>query len=261
MDYLGDKTFDELGLIFLRDYYHPIAPDTRDRSVEIPGRHGAYDFGADLSVRNISIPCAIKGDDRTALQQTVRALVKHLFDSNGKPKTMQLILDDEPDKMYMVRFSGGLPIERIVNIGKFTLPLTAFDPYAYHTVSTEEITMDSDASVMSEVLLDSVYSFNVTAPQTLEVHNFSYYRTYPTIEIIGAFTSLTLSANGKSFSFGQQTNKKIVVGEYTTTINGVNSLSAMTGDSLEFVEGFNDVVITGSNINVIITFKFKPKYL
>jgi phage-related protein len=258
---LDGKRPEELGLKLLQEHQHPALPETRDRSVEIPGKHGAYDFGADLGVRPFELPFLVNQFEKVDVQQKVREFTRLLVNPNGRPKTVELIFDYEPDKSYSVRYTGSLPIDRLVRMGEFVLPLTAFDPYAYHTTSTEDIIMDSDTSVMSEVLLDSVYSFNIASPQTLEVHNFSYYNTFPTIEIKGSFTSLTLSANGKSFSFGSQTDKTIEVSEFETKINGVNSLSAMTGESLEFIEGFNDVVITGSNINATITFKFKPRYL
>jgi phage-related protein len=258
---LDGKRPEELGLKLLQEHQHPALPETRDRSVEIPGKHGAYDFGADLGVRPFELPFLVNQFEKVDVQQKVREFTRLLVSPNGRPKTVELIFDYEPDKAYTVRYTGSLPIDRLVRMGEFVLPLTAFDPYAYHTTSTEDIIMDSDTSVMSEVLLDSVYSFNVASPQTLEVHNFSYYNTYPTIEIKGSFTSLTLSSNGKSFSFGPQSNKTIEVSQFETKIDGVNSLSAMTGESLEFIEGFNDVVITGSNINATITFKFKPRYL
>jgi phage-related protein len=258
---LDGKTAEELGLIVLAGSQEPVLPSTRDRVVTIPGRHGAYDFGGELDVRDFEIKCVLKSQSTLEeTQRKVREITSLLVEGNGRPRTVSLRYDYEPDKEYSVRYSGSLAIERIIRMGKFTLPMTAFDPYAYHTTSTEEIVMDSDTSVMSDVLLDAEYSFNVTSPQTLKVHNFSYYNIYPTIEIKGSFTSLTLSANGKSFSFGSQSGT-IEVSQYETKIDGVNSLSAMTGDSLEFVEGFNNVVITGSGINATITFKFKPKYL
>lgn len=252
----------DLGLHLLADSSEPVLPETRDVSLTIPGRHGAYVFDSYFEPRTFFPRILIPSQaDLTEVQQITRNISTMLLDAKGKPKDVTLVYDYEPDKKYIARFNGYIAIDRIAKTGIFPIPFTAYDPFAYHTVSTEDINLDSDTSVLSDVLLDSVYSFNVTAPQTLKVHNFSYYNTYPTIEITGSFTSLTLSANGKSFSFGSQTNKTIEVSEFETKMNGVNSLSAMTGDSLELLEGINNVIITGSNINVTITFKFKPKYM
>jgi phage-related protein len=257
---LDGKRPEELGLKLLQEHQHPALPETRDRSVEIPGKHGAYDFGADLGVRPFELPFLVNQFEKVDVQQKVREFTRLLVNPNGRPKTVELIFDYEPDKAYTVRYTGSLPIDRLVRMGEFVLPLTAFEPYAYHTTSTEDIIMDSDTSVMSDVLLDSDYIFHVMGSQTIEVHNFSYYNTYPTIEIKGSFTSLTLSANGKSFSFGSQSGT-IEVEEFVTRINGVNSLSAMTGTAIELYEGYNIVSVSGTGLNVTITFKFKPKYL
>jgi predicted phage tail component-like protein len=252
----------DLGLHLLADSSEPMLPDTREVKLTIPGKHGAYVFDSYFEPRTFFPRILIPSQaDLTEVQQITRQISTMLLDAKGKPKDVTLIYDYEPDKHYIARFNGYIAIDRIAKTGIFPIPFTAYDPYSYHTISTEKITMDSDTSILSDVLLDSVYSFNVTAPQTLSVHNFSYYNIYPTIEIKGSFTSLTLSVNGKSFSFGSQTNKTINVSEFETKINGMNSLSAMTGESLEFIEGFNNVVVSGSNINVTITFKFKPKYL
>jgi phage-related protein len=252
----------DLGLHLLADSNEPMLPNTRDISLSIPGRHGEYTFDSYLEARTlfpvILIPSQV---DLNEVQRITREVSKLILDPYGKPKEVTLIYDYEPDKCYKAKFSGYIAIDRIAKTGRFPIPFKASDPYAYHTVSTDEITMDSDTSILSDVLLDSVYSFHVTSPQTLSVHNFSYYNTYPTIEIVGSFTSLTLSANGKSFSFGSQTNKTIDISEFETKINSLNNLSAMAGDPLEFVEGFNDVVVSGTGLNVKITFKFKPRYL
>lgn len=137
---LGDKTAAELGLRLLEDNDDPILPPTRDYTMNIPGKHGAWDFGADLEPKQFMLPCAFVADGTTyerpserELQRYVRKLSTHLLDRYGCPKTLKLIMHREPDKFYYVRYSGSLSIERILyqSVGFFTLPLTAFDPYAY----------------------------------------------------------------------------------------------------------------------------------
>jgi predicted phage tail component-like protein len=128
---LGGKTFSELGLILLRTTEIPILPSTTDRMVQIPGRAGAYDFGSDIGPRQFNLECAIKATTtRQELVEKARALAVHLLD-DGKPKTMELIFDDEPDRYYNVRYSGRILMEKIASIGRFTLPLIASDPFAY----------------------------------------------------------------------------------------------------------------------------------
>ncbi len=108
----------------------PILPPTRDRLVEIPGRNGAYDFGADLGPRRISIPCAFLYAGTVAVLNThAKALAAFLLD-NGKPAALELIFESDKTIYYDVRYSGSLDLTRIVFDGLFDLNLIAVDPYA-----------------------------------------------------------------------------------------------------------------------------------
>ena len=129
---LGEKTASALGLELIQGTQRRILPDTRDVVLTIPGRPGAYDFGAEFGVRLFELECLLHGATTSEqLQARVRDLAAHLIGKDGRPRVLRLIFDDEPDKYYNVRFAGSLPVEQIVSIGRFTLPLVAYDPYAY----------------------------------------------------------------------------------------------------------------------------------
>jgi predicted phage tail component-like protein len=127
---LGGKTAKELGIIMLRSSQRPVLPGTVDRTLAIPGRHGAWDFGADLAARRFDLECALIADDVASREAAISALAAHLVDSTGRPRELDLIFDNVPDRKYRVRYSGTLPIDRLANTGRFTLPLVAFDPFA-----------------------------------------------------------------------------------------------------------------------------------
>ena len=134
---LGGKTAKELGIIMLRSSQRPVLPGTIDRTVAIPGRHGSWDFGADLAARRFDLECALIADDVASREAAISALAAHLVDSTGRPRELDLIFDSVPDRKYRVRYSGTLPIDRLANTGRFTLPLVAFDPFA--TGLTEQL--------------------------------------------------------------------------------------------------------------------------
>lgn len=163
---LGGKTATELNIRILRGTQEPITAATRDRTLEIPGRHGAYDFGADLSVRTFALECAILADSSTDLQTKIRALAAHLMDMQGRPRTLELVFDVEPDRHYNVRYSGNLPVERIAALGLFTLPLTAFDPFAYGAEQEKEQLVETSPEVIA---VES--SGNVETPPVIILEN------------------------------------------------------------------------------------------
>lgn len=129
---LGGKRAEELGLLYLkRETEKLLLPGTRDKTVSVPGRHGVYDFGADLDARTFTLVCAIVAKTSAELEAVARILSGHLLYSNGSPKLLSLVFDEEPDREYFVRYSGSTAIRRIIMSGKLTLPLLAADPHAY----------------------------------------------------------------------------------------------------------------------------------
>ena len=128
---LGGRTATDLGLRLKHTSERPILPATVDRTISIAGRNGLLDFGADVGAREFNLECGMIYNNHIELQTAVSKLAAYLHDPYGRPKTMKLILDSQPERYYNVRYSGSLPIDRIAGFGEFTLPLIGFDPYAY----------------------------------------------------------------------------------------------------------------------------------
>ncbi|HFR4182769.1 TPA: distal tail protein Dit [Bacillus cereus] len=265
---IDGKHISELNLQLLRDHQNPAAPSTRDNVMTIPGMHGAYDFGASLGVREFNLPVHLKlKDEYETLSSAIRKVMAVFIDPYGKPKTVKLIFDYEPDKYYMVRYSGNIPINRLFSMGKFELPLTAYDPHAYSVVaSTEDVYWGDDIPFMSDIpfgIGDSSYA--ITTPQTINIDNFGSQVLRPIIEISGTATSLTLIVKGESFSLGTFTNSSFLIDaeRYAAMKNGQNFLFQLQGnlEKLEFMPGANSIQIGGSNLNINIAFKYRAKYI
>lgn len=265
---IDGKHISELNLQLLRDHQNPATPSTRDNVMTIPGMHGAYDFGASLGVREFNLPVHLKlKDEYETLSTAIRKVMAVFIDPYGKPKTVKLIFDYEPDKYYMVRYSGNIPINRLFSMGKFELPLTAYDPHAYSIVdSTEDVLWGDDIPFMSDITFGiGANSYTVTTPQTLNIDNFGSQVVRPIVEITGSATSLTLTIKGESFSIGTFTNSTILIDaeRYAAMKNGQNFLFQLQGnlEKLEFMPGANAIQIGGSNLNINIAFKYRAKYI
>ncbi|PEW74000.1 phage tail protein [Bacillus thuringiensis] len=264
---IDGKHISELNLQLLRDHQNPAAPSTRDSVMAIPGMHGAYDFGASLGVREFNLPVHLKlKDEYETLSSAIRKVMAVFIDPYGKPKTVKLIFDYEPDKYYMARYSGSIPINRLFSMGKFELPLTAYDPHAYSIAETDDITFDSDIPFESDITFDiGDYGFAINTPQNINIDNFGSLVARPVIEISGTATNLTLTLNSESFLFGSFSNASFLIDaeRYAAMKNGQNFLFELKGnmERLELLPGTNAVNITGSNLNINISFKLKAKYM
>lgn len=244
----------------------PALPTMRNMGVTVPGRHGAYDFGAYFEPREFALNCVFKRQSYTDLKAQIREINRLFVDQFGRPKTVRLRFGDEVDKYYNARIAQGVAVDRIAERGFFTLGLTAFDPYAYSTVTADEILWGSEVVTFEWRYLLGMDGagggMRITRPQIIEMY-VQGEALRPVIEISGSASALTISANGKSFKLPSFTNTKwIIDGEnYTVTRNGALDLAAMNGDFLELLHGDNNVVISGSGLNFDLTIKYRDKYL
>ncbi|WP_242309239.1 phage tail family protein [Bacillus cereus group sp. BfR-BA-01524] len=265
---IDGKSLNQLGVALLPGFQHPAAPPIRDYTVSIPGRPGAYYFGSDIDPLQFNLPLIIKPqEDRHKLAVAIRKMVAAFIDPYGKPKEVKLIYDYEPDKYYLVRYSGSIPIDRYFRMGKFELPLTAYDPHAYSILeSTKGIKWGDRIPWMSQIPIGlGRTSYTITSPQTLSINNYGSLVVRPTIEISGSATSLTLTIKGESFSIGTFANSTILIDaeRYAAIKNGQNFLFQLQGnlEKLEFMTGANAIQIGGSNLNINIAFKYRAKYI
>ncbi|PEY77765.1 phage tail family protein [Bacillus cereus] len=265
---IDGKSLNQLGLALLPGFQHPAAPPIRDYTVSIPGRPGAYYFGSDIDPLEFDLPLIIKPqEDRYRLSAAIRKMVATFIDPYGKPKKVKLIYDYEPDKYYLAQYSGSLPIDRYFRMGKFDLPLIAYDPHAYSIVeSAKGIKWGDRIPWMSQIPIGlGRTSYMISSPQTLSINNYGSLVVRPVIEISGSATSLTLAIKGESFSIGTFTNSTILIDteRYAAIRNGKNILFQLQGnlEKLELIPGANAVQIGGSNLNINIAFKYRAKYM
>ncbi|PGM03814.1 distal tail protein Dit [Bacillus thuringiensis] len=265
---IDGKRLNELNLALLPGFQHPAAPPIHDYTVSIPGRPGAYYFGSDIDPLEFNLPLIIKPqEDRYKLAAVIRKMVTTFIDPYGKPKEVKLIYDYEPDKYYLARYSGSLPINRYFRMGKFELPLIAYDPHAYSIVdSAKGIKWGDHIPWTSQIPIGlGRTSYTITSPQTLSINNYGSLVVRPVIEISGSATSLALTIKGESFSIGTFTNSTILIDaeRYAAIKNGQNFLFQLQGnlEKLELIPGANAIQIGGSNLNINIAFKYRVKYI
>lgn len=284
--FINGTDFADYGVRVLTGSQHDALPETRDRTITIPGRHGAYDFGADLGVRQFELKCGlIDALNPVDLQRKIRALASELTDAYGRPKTFELSFSDEPEKHYKARYTGRVAVDRIHRFGFFSLPFTAFDPMAYASLTAydptesqtydngliyndynaDAITMDSEVVTMdSSLTFDSGQAGGLYFPNTItfdwtynrhytSAHNYSSLNTPLNIVIAGAVINprITNQTNGQSMLINAQLNagEQLVVNVDTYTVTRVVNgveTNLLTEYSGDFVE-----LVSGDNSLVL----------
>lgn len=264
--WIDDELLQDEGITVLLSSEEPALPSMRNLSVTVPGRHGAYDFGAYMESREFTLNIVFPRQSYTDLKRQMRKFIRKFMDTYSRPKTVKLRFGDEVDKYYNVRLTESISVERAAERGFLSLGLTAFDPYAYSMVMADEVVWGSEVITFEWNYLLGMGGtgggFTVTRPQVIPIY-VDGEALRPIIEINGSGRDLGVSANGKYFRLPDFTNVRWVInGEnYTVTRNGASVLSDLTGDFIELVHGDNNVIILGSGLNFELTIKYRDKYI
>ena len=243
---------------------NPMTPNFSNKTLSVPGRDGLYNFGAEINERVLAFNIVAIDKNSNLLQNKLREFARFLVDDYGKPREIKLTYDYEPDKYYLVMLSAPIDPDRVARMGKFTLILTAYDPYAYSAVYADEITWGSDViTFQSQYKLGHSGSDGlkaITAPTTLNVYTDGL-ANKPVIEINGSATSLSISTNEYNITLPSFTNTTWVIDckEYSVKRNGVNTFIANLRDFI-LLTGNNQIDISGSGINISIRIKLRDKY-
>lgn len=252
---------------------HPALPGTRDYTEQIPGMFGAYDYGADMSVKEFSLPMKIENvNSNSELALAMREFTKALLDPTGRPKTVKLSFDYEPEKWYMARYSGSMPLDRLVYRGLFTLPLTAFDPAAYALSSAYDSNQDynGDDVYNGESYYPNTQSFNwIYTKHYTGVYNHSFYESPMKFIIKGACLNpkITHTETGKTLTLTEtlsSTDEVIIDSKAFTIVKNktVNLLRKYSGDFFQLVEGNNSFVFESETVpNAVVTLDWNHRFM
>lgn len=291
--YIDDiKLQDAFDLVVTLRSQEPILPSIRTLTTTIPDRHGSYNYGSYIESREFDLDCFFKKMSFTELKRQSRELLKLFLDQYGRPKKVKLRFGDEPEKFYMVQVSSGIPLDRLIGVGKFSIPLTAFDPYAYaestaYDPTTSQqydtgLTYDSGLMYPNTTTFDWIYTRHYTA-----VHNYSYYETPLKILINGYVINprITNMTTGKTITISGEHNGLLVIDtkHYTvisaesgyethflsstqpiTDISNIkyqNELSRFSGGFLFLVEGTNELLFEGGLPNVTVTLDWYHRFM
>lgn len=260
---LDGKTPRELGMGVFQKTQRPILSATVDNVQTVPGMHGAYDFGATMGPRQFTLECAFIAGNYIELQKRVSNLAAFLVDADGRPRTMQIVFANQPDRQFTVRYSGDLQIDRIAGLGIFILPFTAYDPFAYGVQSTSDLlTWDTDYTWGDDFSWSDDYSFSFDSPGTVQINNFGNLNIEPVVEVTGSFSTLSLAVGGVVFAYISPMNGTLIIDfkRKTARIGTQNVLQNTNANFGKLPPGISDLVVGGTNLNVSIDVIFNAKY-
>lgn len=266
--YIDDVNIEKLGLRMRKGHEHPLTGGTLDRFISIPGKHGVYDYGADLEALQITLPLTIREDRPINLQTKLSDLKRILLDGKGKTRTFKLSFGYEPDRYYLVRLTGSVPLERYFKgYGRFDLPLIAPDPRSYSTTKNDEVVWGSETITFeSEVYTyghsgDGAKTFTTPGSTFVTVSGAN---VKPIFRLKGYGTNVSVACGEKSLSLGSfiTSNWLIDLNEYVVLKNGINALHLIKGNwiGMELTQGDNKIDVSGIGLHLDFSVEFNDRY-
>ena len=113
-------------------------PGLRERKVEVPNRHGKFDFGAKFyNERSVVLQCIVDGAMNTS-EMSLRAYAREIAYVLSRKDEIRIW--NEPDKYYIGRIYQEIQLTQVRDLGNvFTIEFVC-DPFCYGETKTEPMT-------------------------------------------------------------------------------------------------------------------------
>lgn len=139
-------SFKSLGL-GLKTHNIPVLPPTKDNTIEIAGRDGELDFGSTYGARTFDLECVLMANDTTIDYHKRVAQLAALF--NVKKGDIVFTFEDLPDRKYLGRYAGTMPIEKLLFDGNLTIPIKMNNPFPTSDERVLETTVTQSPQIMT----------------------------------------------------------------------------------------------------------------
>lgn len=104
-----------------------ILPPVENNLLKVRGKAGAYNLGQTVGTREITVGITIVAEEINGVMGVTRSLAEWLHHKEA----VKLVINDEPDKYYMVVLDGDTTVEELLNIGQGEITFLCVEPYAF----------------------------------------------------------------------------------------------------------------------------------
>ena len=147
---LGNKTSEELGITLLADTSRTLASAPKSKQLDIANRAGVYSYPGKASPKLFELECEFDAKSRAELETLKDELISHLTDEYGEPRVVDLSFSDS-DKIWRVRYNDEVALDMLIDTAQFSLPLLAFEGYAYTPAKRKSFTVTTVPEVFANI--------------------------------------------------------------------------------------------------------------
>lgn len=210
-------------------------PETKDNTIEVPGRPGTYYHSSKLGERILDVRFYISTDGPVEYKETIRKLVAVLDPTKGEK---EIIFNDEFDKRYFGRYVGKTEIIEKRSWSEVVFTFACSDPFIY---GVEQNYIISDTGVIeNEGLRETPFRAVIRGPAS-----------FPKVSI-----------GSKYFQYDDvlpyETDELVIdTGSMTAQLNGANVLDKITGELFDLEPGVYTITISSGKLEITFT----PRWL
>ena len=231
----------------------PLLPAVKLRRVELSGISGVYDFDDDsneYSMRPLVMKIQYIGTSYEELRSRARSIAAWLSTSTWA----KLRIHDEDDKYYLAKVTGEIDLDSLWESGTADIEFDC-QPFAY-----------SVAEEVKNFEVDGLTNHAFTNPGNRLINYKSPQGSKSKITIVGAWTTLSVSMNGKTLGYPEAGNGTLIFDniEMECTLGGVNKFSVLTGDVdtfLKIIPEDNTLTINGTGLDLDVTVEYIPLWI
>ncbi len=257
-------------MVVLNDYERPLFPTITNKTKDVPGRAGAWDFGIDIGTRTETYPIVCKATSGFERDKLIREFIGKLYDRKGQPKTYKIQTNFDPQLWIDCRVSaqatgkyyrGGHVV--------FELKFTSFDdPFKRGSQTAFDPT---EPVYYGEVQTGDYYKNPETFNWMYSPHYFGCYN-YGSLETDIIFTLTGASAkeasilhmeSGRELTLPDFSNATVVIDTKKKIIK-INGQSVVSGTNLKFFSlypGSNGFAFKGNGVKGKVTSEWLHKFM
>lgn len=269
--YFNDEfKLSDFKMMILKDYERPLFPSISNKTKNVPGRPGAWDFGIDVGSRVESFPVVCLAGAPLERELLMRDFVGRLFDRKGNPRTFKIRTSYDPDFWIECRVSANAK-------GKFSrgghvdfeLQFTAFnDPFKRAT----QTAFDPVEPVFYDQVVPGDFYKNPESFNWMYSRHYYGCYNYGSLETDIIFTITNASGknvsiehmeSGKELTLPDFSNAKVEIdtGKKTIKVNGQNIVKGSNMKFFNLWPGQNGFVFKGEGVKGTINSKWLHKFM
>lgn len=251
----------DFGMYVSSGFADPNAPEFNEVLLNVPGRPGRVLVKEEIGIRKIQLPIQFIHYGSIYTQEKLNRFSDLFYDDEGKRKEVKLSLDHWQNKYVLGFLASPIDSNRSDIIGGMNLEFVCYDPYKYSPVLGEEIAWGSE-----EITFESHYILghegavglvSVTSNTSVDVYVDGLV-VYPTIEIQGTASNLTIKNDGQSINFPDFVNSNWEVERFNSWQNGQERF--VNAHKFKLHKGRNTIEVTGDNLDIQIRIRYRDKY-